>query len=136
MGKKPVVEARDLEPHRDMFFVNEADPNKMYFHAEDNPMRIRELQLQGYRVCTGKEVGPIGPLALQNAGDTTPMNLPGHILMETSKENWEKLDRKKDARLRQHERDVKDKYDEVKSIMERSGLGKANARLKDEEIKF
>jgi hypothetical protein len=56
--------------------------------------------------------------------------------METSRDNWEKLDNMKDARLKQHERDVKDRYDEVASIMERSGLGKAHARLKDEEIKF
>ena len=136
MGKKPVVEVRELEPMKDMFYVNEADPGKVYYHASDSPMRIRELQLQGYKVCTGKEGGPIGPLAIQNSADSTPINLPGHVLMETSKENWERLDRMKDARLRQHERDVKDKYDEVKAIMERSGLGKASARLKDEEIKF
>ena len=136
MKKQPVVEVRDIEPRKDMFYVNEADPGKVYFHAEDNPMRIRELQLLGYRVCTGKEVGPIGPLAIQDSADSTPLNLPGHVLMETSRENWERLDRAKDARLKQHERDVKDKYDEVKAIMERSGLGKANARLKDEEIKF
>ena len=133
---KPTVEAREIEPAKDLFYVNNADPSKVYFHAEDNPLRIRELQMMGYNVCTGKEVGPFSPIAIQNSADSKPLNLPGHILMETSRENWEKLDRMKDARLKQHERDVKDKYDEVSAIMERSGLGKAHARLKDEEIKF
>ena len=133
---KPVVEAREIEQPRDLFYVNNADPSKVYFHAEDNPLRIRELQMMGYNVCTGKEVGPFSPIAIQNSADSKPLNLPGHILMETSRENWEKLDHMKDARLKQHERDVKDKYDEVSAIMERSGLGRAHARLKDEEIKF
>jgi hypothetical protein len=119
-----------------MFYVNNADPSKVYFHAEDNPIRIRELQMMGYRVCEGKEVGPYSPIAIKDSADSKPVNLPGHILMETSRENWEKLDNMKDARLKQHERDVKDRYDEVAAIMERSGLGKAHARLKDEEIKF
>lgn len=139
MSKKesrPVVEARNIEPRKDMFYVNNADPSKVYFHAEDNPMRVRELQMMGYRVCEGKEVGPFSPIAIRDSADSKPVNLPGHVLMETSRENWEKLDNMKDARLKQHERDVKDRYDEVASIMERSGLGKAHARLKDEEIKF
>ena len=133
---KPTVEAREIEPAKDLFYVNNADPSKVYFHAEDNPLRIRELQMMGYNVCTGKEVGPFSPIAIQNSADSKPLNLPGHVLMGTSRENWEKLDRMKDARLKQHERDVKDKYDEVSAIMERSGLGRAHARLKDEEIKF
>jgi hypothetical protein len=133
---KPAVEAREIETRKDMFYVNNADPSKVYFHAEDNPIRIRELQMMGYRVCEGKEVGPYSPIAIKDSADSKPVNLPGHILMETSRENWEKLDNMKDARLKQHERDVKDRYDEVAAIMERSGLGKAHARLKDEEIKF
>jgi hypothetical protein len=133
---KPTVEAREVETRKDMFYVNNADPGKVYFHAEDNPIRIREMEMMGYNVCTGKEVGPFSPIAIRNSADSKPLNLPGHILMETSRDNWEKLDNMKDARLKQHERDVKDRYDEVASIMERSGLGKAHARLKDEEIKF
>jgi hypothetical protein len=133
---KPTVEVREVETRKDMFYVNNADPGKVYFHAEDNPIRIREMEMMGYNVCTGKEVGPFSPIAIRNSADSKPLNLPGHILMETSRDNWEKLDNMKDARLKQHERDVKDRYDEVASIMERSGLGKAHARLKDEEIKF
>lgn len=133
---KPKVEAREIEQPKDMFYVSNADPGKVYFHAEDNALRIRELQMMGYNVCEGKEVGPFSPIAIRNSADSKPLNLPGHVLMETSRENWEKLDRMKDARLKQHERDVKDKYDEVGALMERSGLGKARARLKDEEIKF
>jgi hypothetical protein len=133
---RPVVEARDIEPAKDLFYVHNADPSKVYFHAEDNPLRIRELQILGYRVCSGKEVGPLSPIAIKDSADSTPLNLPGHVLMETSRENWERLDNMKDARLKQHERDVKDKFDEVKALMQRSGLGKAHARLKDEEIKF
>lgn len=135
-SSKPAVEVRDLEQQKDLFFVHNADPSKVYFHAKDDPLRIRELQLLGYNVCTGKEIGPLGPIAVKDAADATPLNLPGHVLMETSRENWERLDRMKSARLKQHERDVKDKYDEVRAIMERTGLGKAHARLKDEEIKF
>jgi len=133
---KPVVEAVEMEPERDVFYVHNADPGKKYYHAADDTLRIQRLQQLGYKVTTDKTTGPMGPLVLRDAADSTPANVAGHILMETSQENWERLDRMKDARLKQHERDVKDKVDAVKALMERSGLGKARARLSDDEIKF
>lgn len=134
MAKKPTVEVRDLEPAKDAFFVYGADPDKVYRHADDNPLRIRELQLKGFKVC-GKDVQLADPLALKNSADSQPLNLPGLVLMETSKENYERLQRIKDAKFARNELDVKDKYDEVRAIVERKGLGgRFRASVKSEEI--
>jgi hypothetical protein len=133
--KKSEVFVRDLKPKRDLFYVHKAHPDRAYYHAEEDPLRIRELELEGWIVCDGEEV--VGsPLALSDDGTSRNLNLPGHVLMWTSKENKERLEREKDDRLRAHEEDVKDKVDQVKSILERSGLGRARARLKDEDIDF
>lgn len=133
-AKKPSVEVRELEPRKDAFYVYGASPDKVYRHADENPLRVRELQLKGFKVCDGKEVQLIDP-AIQDRADSMPLNLPGMVLMETSRDNAERLERIKDAKFAQHERDVKDKYDEVKAIVERKGLGgRFRASLKSEEI--
>ena len=134
-GKKSSVFVRDLEPKKDLFYVHKADPDKAYYHAEDDALRIREMELEGWQVCEGEEV--IGsPLALASDATSKNLNLPQHVLMWTSKENKERLEREKGERLRAHEEDVKDKVDQVKSILERSGLGRARGRLQDEDIDF
>jgi hypothetical protein len=134
-AKRSKVVVRDLEPKKDLFYVHKAQPGKAYYHAEDNALRIRELELEGWNVCEGEEV--IGsPLALASDGTSKNLNLPQHVLMWTSKENKERLEREKDDRLRAHEQDVKDKIDSVSALLERSGLGRSRGRLKDEDIDF
>ena len=136
-AKKPRVETRELEPKKDMFYVYNADPDKVYRHAADDPLRIRELQLKGFKVCDGNEVHLVDPMVLQDSADSMPINLPGLILMETSKENAQRLQSIKDAKFSQHERDVKDRIDEVQALVERKGLGgKLRARLQSEEIEL
>jgi hypothetical protein len=133
--KKSDIMVRDLEPKKDLFYVHKSDPDKAYYHAEDSALRIRELELEGWQVCEGEEI--IGsPLALASDGTSKNLNLPQHVLMWTSKENKERLEREKDERLRAHEEDVKDKVDQVKAILERSGLGRTRGRLKDDDIDF
>ena len=132
---KSNVVVRDLEPKRDLFYVHKAHSDRVYYHAEDNALRIRELELEGWQICDGEEV--IGsPLALASDGTSKNLNLPQHVLMWTSKENKDRLESEKDARLRAHEQDVKDKVDQVSALLERSGLGRSRGRLKDEDIDF
>jgi hypothetical protein len=132
---KGQIMVRDLEPKKDLFYVHKAKPDRAYYHAEDNALRIRELELEGWQVCDGDEV--IGsPLALASDGTSKNLNLPQHVLMWTSKENKERLEREKDKRLRAHEEDVKDKVDQVKAVLERSGLGRTRGRLQDDDIDF
>ncbi len=133
--KKSKVMVRDLEPKKDLFYVHKANPDKAYYHAADNALRIRELELEGWNVCEGDEV--LGsPQALASDGTSKNLNLPEHVLMWTSKENKERLESEKDDRLRAHEQDVKDKIDHVSALLERSGLGRSRGRLKDEDIDF
>ncbi len=134
-AKRSKVVVRDLEPKKDLFYVHKAHPDKAYYHAEDSALRIRELELEGWEVCAGDEV--LGsPQALASDGTSKNLNLPQHVLMWTSKENKDRLEREKDERLRAHEQDVKDKIDHVSALLERSGLGRSRGRLKDEDIDF
>ena len=137
-GKKPPrVEVRDVEPRKDMFYVYNADPEKYYHHVDDNPIRIREMQLKGFSVCTGDEVHLVDPMVIKDAADGTIVNLPNMVLMETSKDNKSRLDKEKDAKFARNEQDVKDKIDGVKAVIERSGLGgRVRAKIKDEEIEL
>ena len=134
--EKPKVSVHDLDPRPDIFKVYDADPDKVYFHARDDALRIRELEHQGYTVCDGKEVIGNPELSISNKAGSGPLNVPGHVLMSTSRENWERLQSIKDARLKRHEQDVKDKVDNAKAILERQGLGRARARLKSDEFEI
>jgi hypothetical protein len=133
--KTDKVMVRDLEPKKDLFYVHKSHPDRAYYHARDDALRIRELELEGWQVCDGDEI--IGsPLALASDGTSKNLNLPEHVLMWTSKENKERLEREKDERLRAHEEDVKDKVDQVKAVLERTGLGRTRGRLQDDDIDF
>lgn len=135
--QKPKAAVRELSPRQDMFYVESANPDYVYYHAADDPLRVRQLQLEGYEVCVGQDGEMIGsPLALQDGADSKVVNLPHHVLMRTSRENRAKLDAAKDARLRVHEQDIKDQVDSMRALLERRGLGRMRARLKDEEVEF
>lgn len=129
---KPDISVTELDIRHDIFHVSNADPDKSYFHARDDAMRIRQLEQQGYHVCDGEEVLGSSYVAISNKGGSGPINNPGHILMWTPKENKERLESIKDARLKRHEQDVKDKTDAVKAIIERKGLGRMRAKLKSD----
>ncbi|KKL25099.1 hypothetical protein LCGC14_2408720 [marine sediment metagenome] len=129
--KPPKVAVQDLSPRPDPFFVHNADENKVYHHAAEDPLRVRQMQQMGYEVVTGDEV--LGtPLALVSKAMSGPLNNPGHILMSTSRENRERLDAQKDARLERHAQDVKDKTDAVAALIERAGLAGKKHRNRGE----
>lgn len=136
MKRRPVVTVRQMEKRPDLFDVKNPKPGHRYYHAKDDPMRVRQLELDGWWVCDGDEV--IGsPAALKSMAKSGPLNLPGHVLMMTTEENYRRVEERKDARLKQHETDVKDSVDQVKAILDRSGLGrKFGARITDDKLEI
>lgn len=133
--KKATVVVREGTPKRDIFYVQNAKPDRVYYHTAKDPMRVQEMENAGWVVCRDEEVLP-SKAALEGGVGTETRNLPGHILMWTTKENWEKIKKMQDARLHAHEQDIKDKVDQVKALLDRTGLGRARSRLKDDEIQF
>lgn len=132
---KPVIEVRSLGKKPDMFHVYNKQDGLSYRHVEKNPLRVREMELEGWWICDGPEI--VGsPIALESSPNKERMDLPEMILMCTTQENKDRMDDEKGARLRQHERDVKDKVDQVGALLNRSGLGHARGRLGDDKMQF
>lgn len=118
----------------DITFVKDKDPNRFYYHAEDDELRILEMKRQGFRI-EGEDDGakPDSPAAVVNDGTSKVVNIPKHVLMSRPKRLHDavvkaKRERFEDLAQREEEAAMKD----ARKAMDKIGVpGKLKRRLEN-----
>ena len=125
---------------RDLWRVPNAPSDRHYRWARDNPHRIQELKYYGYRIAQGDDpevvTDPEDPAHVHIEPDTKPPAPPEHILMYIPQELHKRRDQAKEEVLRQHERSIEQKIDDVKrAIRDHGGRGsKMLAQLLSDQV--
>ena len=143
----------DLSGEQDFFHYPDKDPNYHYHWAANTPQKVQRLQRAGYEVVNAptsaqskeqvahqKEflkrkmadlnTSPAEAKAakemydkLDSSNVATAVNIPEHVMMRTSNENWEKRQAQKRARSDSMEAQIKQSVEDLSKALKRSGLG-------------
>ena len=138
-NSKPNVEVSVVDTdilRRDPFKVANPDPEFVYRSAEDRAFRVQELEFMGYEIVEGKDAAmdPGHPVSqLKRTPDGRPPQPPGHVLMRIPRVLHDRREAAKDALLKRHEMDIKDKVRAFKKMMESHG-GRGGAKLFSDSV--
>jgi hypothetical protein len=143
----------DLSSGQDFFHYPDKDPNCHYHWAANNPLKVQRLQREGYEVVNAPtssqskeqvdhqrellkrkiaslDTPPEQAKAakemldrMESGNVATSVNIPEHVMMRTSNENWEKRQAQKKARSDSMEASIKQSVEDLSKALKRSGLG-------------
>lgn len=144
---------KDLSDDKDFFHYPDKDPDCHYHWAANNPLKVQRLQREGYEIVNAPtsaqskeqvehqreqlkrkiaslDTPPEQAKAakemldrMESGNVATVVNIPEHVMMRTSNENWEKRTAQKRARSDSMEAQIKQSIEDVSKALKRSGLG-------------